>query len=74
MKQKSVVNGSTTGGENMICDCPVKLTIPKSFIKYIEDNCIVDEIDGQLYCKHCRNRVIVDYFEKQLECTGCDEL
>lgn len=50
------------------------MKIPQQFIEYIESNCNVDEIGGDLTCKKCNNRVIIDWFEKKLECQGCDEL
>ena len=50
------------------------MNIPKGFVLYIEDNCTVDEISGNLHCKKCGNKVIIDWFEQQLECTGCDGL
>lgn len=56
------------------CDIPRPLIISRSLIKYIQESCIVDEADGQLYCKKCLNRVVVDWFEQELECQGCDEL
>ncbi len=51
-----------------------KLSIPKAMIDYMEKSCVVDEIDGELYCKKCGNRVRIDWFEKSIECLGCDEL
>lgn len=50
------------------------MKISKGFIKYIEENCEVDEIDGDLKCKQCGYKVAVDWFEQKLECLGCDEL
>jgi len=51
-----------------------KMNIPNGFVVYIEDNCDVDEIDGELRCKKCGCKVVIDWFEKELECQGCDEL
>ena len=50
------------------------MKIPQAFIDYIESNCEVDEIEGNLRCANCGCLVTVDWFEKELTCTGCDEL
>jgi len=50
------------------------MIIPDDFVKYIENNCSVDEISGDLVCNNCGYRVVIDWFEKELECQGCDEL
>ena len=52
----------------------LKMKIPQQFIKYIEDNCDIEESTGMLRCNKCHNRVTIDWFEKKLECLGCDEL
>lgn len=48
--------------------------LPENFVKYINENCYVDEHTGGLVCKHCGCTVVPDFFEKSLECQGCDEL
>ena len=50
------------------------MIIPDDFVKYIEDNCSVDEVSGNLVCNNCGYRIVIDWFEKRLECQGCDEL
>lgn len=50
------------------------MKISGEFIKYIEDNCFIDDVNGCIACNKCRHEVIIDWFEESLECQGCDEL
>jgi hypothetical protein len=50
------------------------MKILENFILYIEANCKVDEISGDLECNKCGNKVVIDWFEQKLECQGCDDL
>jgi hypothetical protein len=50
------------------------MKVSEGLIKAIEENCLIDEIDGNLKCNLCGCLVIVDWFEQTISCQGCDEI